>query len=83
MQLKGKARYKHMYCRKPSEWYVSNNCVGGSNMYIAMRTRDTDKVKHSGNVQTYGGYSTNRKEVEEVVKNLNDGKIKPLDELAY
>lgn len=70
-----------MYCRKPSEWYVSNICFGGLNMYIAMRTRYTDKGKYSVNVnvQTYGEYSTNKKEVEEVVKGLNGGKLKPLD----
>lgn len=71
-----------MYCRKPSEWYVSNICLGGLNMYIAMRTRNIDNVNHSPNVhvQTYGGYSTNKKEVEEVVKSLNEGKLKSLDE---
>lgn len=55
-----------------SEWYVSCNVIGGERYYIAMRTRDTSKVKHSGNVETYGEYSTDREKIQKVVDKLNE-----------
>ena len=54
-----------------SKWYVSCNPVRGMFYYIAMRTRDTSEVKHSGNVETYGEYSTDREEIRKVVDKLN------------
>lgn len=54
-----------------SKWYVSCNPAGGEYLYIAMRTRDLNVVKHSGNVETYGEYSTDREEIQKVVDKLN------------
>lgn len=58
-----------------SEWRVQSNPVGGEMLYIAMRIRDTSKVVHSGNIEHYGEYTTNREEAEEMVRKLNNGEI--------
>lgn len=54
-----------------SKWYVANNYVGGEHLYIAMRTRDTSKVQHAGNVETYGNYSKDKEEIQRIVNMLN------------
>lgn len=54
-----------------SRWKVSSQCICGVRMYIALRIRDVSKIQHSGNVETYGEYSTDRDNVQKLVDELN------------
>lgn len=59
-----------------SEWYVQNNYISGvGHKYIASRVRDTSQVVHSGNIEHYGEYQTDREPVQELVNKLNAGEI--------
>lgn len=40
-------------------------------MYIALRILDTSQPQHGGNVETKGGYSTDRDSVQDLVDRLN------------
>lgn len=59
-----------------SKWKVSSQCICGVRMYIALRIRDTSKIQHSGNVETYGEYSTDRESVQKLVDELNRKEVK-------
>ena len=60
-----------------SAWYTSRNNVGGESLFIAMRGKDINQIIHSGNVETYGNYETDRAKVEAIVRKLNSGEIIP------
>lgn len=60
-----------------SAWYTSRNNVGGESLFIAMRDKDINQIRHSGNVETYGSYETDRAKVEAIVRKLNSGEIIP------
>ena len=53
-----------MTCRKPSEWRVTKNMVGGAPWYGVYRIRDLDEVDHNGNREYKPGYFPTRKEAE-------------------
>lgn len=55
-----------------SEWYVSCMKINGDYEYIAQRVLDITKPVHSGNVERYGAYTTDRKTIENLVKELNE-----------
>lgn len=58
-----------------SEWFVQSNPIGGEYHYIASRIRNKGKVVHSGNIEHYGEYQTDREPVQELVNKLNAGEI--------
>ena len=59
-----------------SEWKVQSNYIAGEGTrYIAMRVLDTNEVVHSGNVEHYGEYSTDREEICRLVERLNRGEV--------
>ena len=61
-----------------SEWKVQCNYIAGvGRQYIAMRLLDTNEPMHSGNVEHYGEYSTDRAEVQRLVERLNAGEVQP------
>lgn len=53
------------------KWHVSSQIFGDKKHYIAQRVLDTDEVIHSGNVERFGKYTTERAEVEQLVQKLN------------
>lgn len=55
------------------KWKVSSQYIGGEKMYIAMRILDPMQPQHGGNVETSGGYTTDRDKVQTLVDRLNDG----------
>lgn len=59
-----------------SEWYTMKNCIGGDILYIAARTRDTKKVVHAGNIETYSNYNPDKTAIQDTVAKLNAGEIK-------
>ena len=60
-----------------SEWFTQTNPIAGEDHFIAARIRDTDQIVHSGNLEHYGNYQTDRNIVEETVRKLNSGEINP------
>lgn len=54
-----------------SEWYVSSQYLSGEKHYVAERMLDKQKVKHSGNIEHKGLYTTDRAQVEALVEELN------------
>ena len=54
-----------------SEWYVSSQYLAGEKHYIAERMLDKQKIKHSGNIEHEGIYSTDRAQVQAQVDELN------------
>ena len=61
-----------MECRKPSEWRVAANPVGGKMWYAVYRIRDIDEVDHSGNRQYRGGYIDDKSKAEAYARQLNE-----------
>ena len=53
------------------KWKVSSQNIKGITNYISYRVLDTSKTIHSGNIETFGVYSTNREHVEILCKQLN------------
>lgn len=51
------------------KWKVIFNPTVG---YIVARLRNTSQPMHSGNLEYYGEYSNNRKELERVANELNN-----------
>lgn len=60
-----------MICRKPSEWKVTSNLVGGKRWYAVYRIRDIDEVDHSGNREYVCGYVEDRQEAEDLAEFMN------------
>lgn len=58
-----------------SQWYVSSQYINGEKHYVAERMLDKQKIKHSGNIEHSGVYMTDRSEVEELVRILNEEEI--------
>lgn len=61
-----------MECRKPSEWRVTGNLIGGAPWYGVYRLRDTDEVDCNGNREYRGGYFPTKKEARALAKQLNE-----------
>lgn len=52
-------------------WKVQRNVINGENRYIPYRLRNTDEVMHSGNIEHYGAYTTDKSEAQALVDELN------------
>lgn len=53
-------------------WEVIANPVGGVMLYGVARLRDTEEVKHSGNLEFYPcGHKKHRHEAEAIAERLN------------
>ena len=63
-----------------SEWFTQRNPVAGEDLFIAARVRDISKIVHSGNLEHYGKYESDRSVVDEIVRKLNSGELQPEEE---
>lgn len=52
-------------------WKVQHNVINGEDRYIPYRLRNTDEVMHSGNIEHYGAYTTDKSEAQALVDELN------------
>ena len=52
-------------------WKVLCNVINGEKRYIPYRLRNTDEVMHSGNIEHYGAYTTDKSEAQALVDELN------------
>ncbi len=55
-----------------SKWKVQCNPMNGKYLYIAYRVLNTDELVHSGNIETYGKYSEDKREIQKLVDELNE-----------
>lgn len=53
-------------------WKVQCNVINGERMYIPYRVRNTDEVIHSGNIEHYGEYTSDKAEAQALVDELNE-----------
>ena len=53
-------------------WKVQCNVINGERMYIPYRVRNTDEVVHSGNIEHYGEYTSDKAEAQALVDELNE-----------
>lgn len=54
------------------QWEIISNPVGGSMLYGVARLRNTEEVKHSGNLEFHScGYLEDRKEAEAIAERIN------------
>lgn len=56
---------------KCSAWMVSANPIAGRMFYGVYRLRDVNKVDHSGNRETRGGWYETKAEAEKLAATLN------------
>lgn len=61
-----------MICRKPSEWRVTSNLIGGAPWYGVYRLRDVDETDHNGNREYSGGYFHSKEDARALAKQLNE-----------
>lgn len=53
-------------------WEIISNPVGGSMLYGVARLRNTEEVKHSGNLEFHPcGHLEDRKEAEAIAEQMN------------
>lgn len=53
------------------KWQVQCNPINGKYLYIAYRVLNTSELVHSGNIETYGKYSEDKREIQKLVDKLN------------
>ena len=53
-------------------WKVQCNVINGERTYIPYRVRNTDEVVHSGNIEHYGEYTSDKAEAQALVDELNE-----------
>lgn len=51
-----------------SKWRVNYNPMAG---YIVVRTRNTDEIVHSGNLEYFGEYMDDKAECQRIADELN------------
>lgn len=57
---------------KIGKWTVFSNYIAGEIMYIVGRRLDMNEPLHSGNVEYFGGYTTDAAEADRLCRELNE-----------
>ena len=57
---------------KTGKWKVFSNYIAGEMMYIVGRRLNMDEPLHSGNIEYFGGYTTNENEADRICRELNE-----------
>ena len=61
---------------KIGKWTVFSNYIAGEIMYIVGRRLDMNEPLHSGNVEYFGGYTTDAAEADRICRELNEKEEK-------
>mgnify|MGYP003256729327 CR=1 FL=1 len=54
------------------KWKIFSNYINGEKLYRVGRRENPAEPLHSGNVEYFGEYTTNRTEAEETANKLNE-----------
>lgn len=55
-----------------SKWRVMSNYVDGEKVFVVARQLDENKPLHSGNVEYFGNYSTDKETCQQIADLLNE-----------